>query len=120
MTTTLFSKLSAVFAVAGLLAIVAPQAQAGPGAQVYAPVKTEQAASALKPGNKIAVECGNCGAITLLTVDKDRSILHSFQCPGCQREFRVMDVGSSGKTHTVGSYVLVDKKGNEAHVAVAH
>ena len=94
--------------------------QAGPAPQVYAPVRTEKEANALKPGERIAVSCGNCGAITVITVDKDRSILHSFQCPGCKREFRVKVAGESGKMRTVGEYVLVDKSGHTARVAVAH
>jgi predicted RNA-binding Zn-ribbon protein involved in translation (DUF1610 family) len=116
--TTSFKKISALFAAASLLALAAPRVQAD--SQItYAPVKTEKAVSALKPGDKIAVECSACGAITLLTVDKNRSIQHSFECPSCKTEFHTKVVGESGKMHTSGEYVLVDKKGHTAHVAVA-
>jgi len=113
---TLLPKVTGAIAAAMLLSIAVPKVQAGEP-HTYIPVKTVQQADAIKPGQKIAVHCA-CGAITLLTVNKDRSNLSDFVCPVCHHEFRVSQVGTSGKSHASGMFVLTDKEGNEAHVAV--
>ena len=113
---TSLSKISGAIAAAILLLSAIPQAHAGPAPKVYMPVTTMDEANALKPGDKIAVE--TCGIITLTTVDKDRGILKSFWCPQIHREFHVTTTGDAGKTRAVGRYVLMDKDGELADVAV--
>ncbi len=113
---TSLSKIGATIAAAIILSTTIPQAHAGPGPRVYTPVITMEEANALKAGDKIAIE--TCGVITLMEVDKSRSILHGFYCPQIHREFHVMSAGEAGKTHASGSYVLVDDDGEEAHLGV--
>jgi hypothetical protein len=110
------NKIGGIIAIAIILSGAIPQAHAGPGPRVYTPVVTMEEANALKEGDQIAVE--TCGVITLMEVDKSRSILHRFYCPQIHREFHVMSVGEAGKTHAEGSYVLVDDDGEEGHLAV--
>jgi predicted RNA-binding Zn-ribbon protein involved in translation (DUF1610 family) len=102
-----------------LIGLYTPQVQAGPGVQIFYPVRTVKAADALKTGAKIAVQCGNCGAFTITTVGNDRSVLNAFTCPACKREFRVKRVGSSGKTHATGTFVYVDGQGHTATLTAA-
>jgi len=47
--------------------------------------------------------------------DKESAALN---CPQIHREFHVMTTGEAGKTRAVGSYVLVDRDGEEADLAV--
>ena len=117
MKTSLISEITSVFATVCLLVSAVPHVQAGPGPRVYAPVKSGKAAEVLEPGTHIAVQCGGCGGITLLTVNKDHSNLKSFTCPLCKAEFHTMIVGDNGKSHISGRYVLVDKEGHEATFA---
>jgi hypothetical protein len=112
----ILNKIGGTIAAAIILSGAIPQAHAGPGPRVYMPITTMAEAQALKEGDHIAVE--TCGVITLMEVDKDRSILHHFYCPQIHREFHVMSAGEAGKTHAAGSYVLVDKDGEEADLAV--
>ena len=110
------NKIGGTIAATIILAGAIPQAHAGPGPRIYTPVTTMEEANAFKAGDKIAVE--TCGVITLMEVDKDRSILHGFYCPQIHRKFHVMLAGEAGKTHAVGSYTLVDDDGEEADLAV--
>ena len=113
---TSLSRIGGTIAAAIILASAIPQAHAGPATKVYMPVTTMEEANALKPGDRVAIE--TCGVITLMTVDSDRTILHSFKCPQIHRVFHVMSAGEAGKAHAVGSYVHVDDDGEEGHLAV--
>lgn len=115
---TLLNKIGVAAAAVVLFAFAATNAQAGPGPKNYVPLTTKTAVDALKPGDTFAIACPNCGAITVMTVAEDRSNLASYKCPACKAVFRVKEVGTSGKTHYAGEYVLVDKEGHAAHISV--
>lgn len=84
-------------------------AQAGPGQQqVYRPVKTYEAASALAPKTKIAITCPSCGAVSVSAVNKEKSHLKSFDCSVCKHSFELVPSGS-GKA-SVGNLVCKDTK----------
>jgi predicted RNA-binding Zn-ribbon protein involved in translation (DUF1610 family) len=116
---SILRKIVGALAAVIILATVAPQAHAGPGPQLFVRVKSVKAAEALKPGDRVAIVCGACGAVTVVTVDKDRSVLNSFVCPNCHKEFHSMQAGTSGKTHVSGGFALVDSDGDTAHIAAA-
>ena len=114
MKTKLFSKIGGAIAAAIVFSFTVPALHAGPAVtHVYAPIKTMAAADALKPGQKIAYTCPDCGSVTLMTVDKDRNNLKSFTCPMCHEKFDLKETGSSGKTHAEGAFVMVCKKTGE-------
>jgi hypothetical protein len=68
--------------------------------EIYAPVSTPEQARTIKPGSRIAFECGGCGAVSTMTVDKHRSYLHGFTCPVCKRKFVSESLG--GNVGSVG------------------
>jgi len=114
MNITHHSKAFAAFVGAAAM-ILAPNVQAGPGPrQVFTPVKTMKQAQALKPGTQIAISCGNCGGISTLTVDDDRSFMKGVTCPSCKHVFRIMP-GGGGRS--ADQFTLVDKYGQLAHLA---
>jgi predicted RNA-binding Zn-ribbon protein involved in translation (DUF1610 family) len=81
--------------------------QAGPGPQqVYTPVKTYAAAEALKPDTKIAVTCPACGAMSVSSVDKSKSHMHSLTCTVCKHSFELEPV--AGGKATAGKLVCKD------------
>ena len=90
----------------------AASAFAGPGPQpVYVPVKTSEVA-AIKPGTHLAVTCGKCHAVLAMTADASKSYEKGFTCPGCKAKFVRKEIGGRGAS--VGTYVYVDKAGDEA------
>ena len=61
-------------AVVAMLSFATVPVQAGPGPQqVYTPVKTRAEAEALPSNTKIAVTCPSCDAVSVSTVDKEKS-----------------------------------------------
>ena len=86
-----FTKLGAAMAA---LIIAASPAFAGPGPQVFVPVKTAAQAEALPANTKIALTCPSCGAVSVTSVDKNKSYMHSFNCPSCKHTFALESVGS--------------------------
>jgi predicted RNA-binding Zn-ribbon protein involved in translation (DUF1610 family) len=68
--------------------------------EIYAPVTTPTQARSIKPGTRVAFVCGGCGAVTTMTVGKDRSFLHGFTCPVCKRKFVTESLG--GNVGSVG------------------
>lgn len=115
----ILTKIGGMLAALVLLVAVTPQVHAGPAPEMFVRIKTEKAAQELKPGDRVAVVCGACGAVTIVTVDKNRSILQDFVCPNCHKEFHSMLVGSSGRTHVNGGFALVDSDGDTARLAAA-
>jgi len=104
--TTISKHLATLCAVSFIGAAVA---HAGPGPQqVYRPVKSYEAASALAPKTRIAVTCPSCGAVSVSTVGKDKSHLKSFTCTACNHSFEVVPTGS-GKA-SVGALICKDPK----------
>ena len=90
----------------------AATAEAGPGpTQFYKPVTTLQEAEAIKPGTRIAVRCGYCGAINTMVANADRSYLHEFTCPACKHKFVLRSNGHGGSN---GAYVCEDDSGHRA------
>jgi len=86
-------------AVLAALAIASASLYAGPGPQqVFAPVKTHAEAEALKPQTKIAVTCPSCGAVSVSTVDKAKSQVHSFTCTMCKHTFEIEPVAGGKAT----------------------
>ena len=90
----------------------AAQAQADPNPQMFVPVTSAKQARSIIPGEKIAFACANCGAITMLTVDKDRTFLHGYTCPHCKLKYVMLNVG--GQTGSVGGYFYEDDAGHHA------
>jgi transposase-like protein len=79
----------------GALVFATSSLQAGPGPQqIYVPVKTAAEAEALKADTKIAITCPSCNAVTVSTVDKNKSHMHGFSCPVCKHTFELEPVGS--------------------------
>ena len=104
---TTVSILTAMSAIA--LGLCTTTAQAGPSAQqTYALVKSAQEADALKVGTKIAVTCPSCGAVTVATVDKAKTHMHSMACGACKTTFEVLPV-AAGKT-SITKLVCKDPK----------
>ena len=99
----LIKTIGAAFAV---LLIASGTTQAGPGPQVFVPVKSRAEAESLPAKTKIAVTCPSCGAVSVSAVDKEKSHLHSFHCPSCKHSFDVESVGS-GKA-SAGKLVCKD------------
>ncbi|MEP6669008.1 MAG: hypothetical protein ABJF10_07650 [Chthoniobacter sp.] len=100
--------LFAALFVTGLVA----QAQAGPGIQSFAPVKTMKEAKAIKPGTTIAISCGNCGITSVFTAGEDRSYLHGYTCTHCKAKFVARMVGGRGTT--VPTFVYEDDAGHQS------
>ena len=93
------------------LGVIAP-AVAGPGQQeVYRPVSTLKQASSIKPGARIAIECGGCGAVKTMAADRERSYLHGYTCETCHRKF-VLRTNAHGETR--GAYICDDGAGHQA------
>jgi predicted RNA-binding Zn-ribbon protein involved in translation (DUF1610 family) len=109
--TSISKTLRGLFA-AFLVSVIVTQAQAGPGPQAFTPVKTAKQAESIKEGDRIAFHCGNCGTVTVLTVDKERSFLRGYTCPKCKLKFVMHQVGGQGGS--VGSYVYEDGAGHSA------
>jgi hypothetical protein len=103
------SLLAAALCVAGFTAT----ATAGPGPMMFHPVKSEKEAAKLKVGSQIAVSCGNCGGITVTTVDAERSYLKSYTCAGCKKTFSTIMPGGGGRG-TFGSFGYSDGSGHFA------
>lgn len=90
-----------------LLATTALHAGSAPQ-QVFRPVESRQALSALKPGTPIAQECPKCGAISIFKAAKDHSHAAGFTCPACKLKVSFRDAGG-GKAR-VGYLACVDAK----------
>jgi predicted RNA-binding Zn-ribbon protein involved in translation (DUF1610 family) len=88
------------------------QAQAGPGPEAFTSVKTAKQTETIKEGDRIAFFCGNCGTVTVLTVDKDRSFLRGYTCPKCKLKFVMHQIGGRGQS--VGTFVYEDDAGHKA------
>lgn len=104
-----------MFAVAISLA-GANSVQAGPGPQVYVPVKTQKQLDALKPNTKITIACSDCGAVMVTKVKKDRSNLHKFECPVCKHSFEITPV--AGGKATSARLVCRDSKGKVMNLSL--
>ena len=105
--------LRALFAALFVTGLVA-QAQAGPGIQSFAPVKTMKEAQAIKPGTTIAVACGNCGITTVFTAGEDRSYLRGYTCTHCKTKFVARMVGGHGST--IPTFVYEDADGHQSNL----
>jgi hypothetical protein len=117
MNITKYSKTLGALVAAAFVVAITSGAQAGPGPQqVFTPVKTMKQAQSLKVGARIAVSCGNCGGVTTLTVDDERSYLRGFTCPSCKRAYHIMP-GGGGRAADQLAYV--DKAGQFARLSVA-
>ena len=64
---------------------------AGPGVELFRPLKSRQELSALTPGTRIAHECPHCGAITVSKVGKDQAHAEGFTCPECKMKITYRD-----------------------------
>jgi len=100
-------KLSLLLGIA--LAAMNLSANAGPGQQVFYPLKTKEEISALKPGTDIAHECPHCGTITVSKVGKDKSHADTFTCPRCKMTITYRESGS-GKAPKAGLIECQDVK----------
>lgn len=96
-----------------LFAALAPIAKAESTPQLYTLVKTLKEAEAIKPGEKIAFQCGKCGAITTMIADADRSYLKEWTCKGCGATYKTISV-PAGNGGTVEAYVHDDGHGHQA------
>ena len=90
----------------------ATQAQADPNPQMFIPVTSVKQAKSINSGEKIAFACANCGTITMLTVDRDRTYLHGFTCPHCKLNYVMFNSGGQGGS--VGAFVYQDDAGHHA------
>jgi hypothetical protein len=116
-----FQNLLRALSAAAAIVLFASAAQAGPGPhQMYYPVKTQKQAQNLQVGQRIAISCGNCGGVTTITVDKDRSYLRGFACPLCKREFRIVQPGGGGRADAIGRFVYVDEASHIARLSAMH
>ena len=95
--------------VAFALALGSAPVYAGPGPQVFHPVKSKQELSALRPGTQVAHECPHCGAITISKADKKQSHAEGFACPVCKMQVTYRDTGG-GKGPKLGLIDCVDVK----------
>jgi len=112
--------IKSVLGAAILFASLALNANAGPGPQMFEPVKTMKQAAKLKAGTTIAISCGNCGGISTIAVDEGRSYLRGFTCPMCKHAFHVLQPGGGGRAAAQGQLVYVDSEEHYAHLAAAH
>jgi predicted RNA-binding Zn-ribbon protein involved in translation (DUF1610 family) len=80
--------------------------------QTFTPVKTMKEAEAIKPGEKIAISCANCGSVTTITVGKDRSFLKGYVCDQCKKKFTTVSNPHGG---TIGFY-YEDDGGHKSHL----
>jgi predicted RNA-binding Zn-ribbon protein involved in translation (DUF1610 family) len=76
------------------LIMASASSQAGPGPQVFVPVKTAAQAEALPAKTQIAVTCPSCGAVSISTVDKAKTHMHAFNCTSCKHTYSLEAVGS--------------------------
>jgi transposase-like protein len=104
MKTHRFTKVT-IAAVAAFV-IASANVLAGPGPQIYLPVKSHAAAEALKPNTKIAVTCPSCGAVSVSNVGKEKTHLHSFNCSACKHSFEIESV--AGGKASAGKLVCKD------------
>jgi predicted RNA-binding Zn-ribbon protein involved in translation (DUF1610 family) len=100
-------KLSLLLAAA--MATMNVAALAGPGQQVFQPLKSKQELSVLKPGTQVAHECPHCGAITISKVGKDQSHAAGHTCPVCKMQITYRDTGG-GKGGRLALIDCVDVK----------
>ncbi len=73
---------------------------AGPGVDIFRPLKSKQELSALKPGTRVAHECPHCGTITVSKVGKDQAHAEGFSCPECKMKITYRDSGSGKAPQT--------------------
>jgi predicted RNA-binding Zn-ribbon protein involved in translation (DUF1610 family) len=95
-----------------LIAAAVPAALAAPA--VYTPVKTLREAKEIKPGDQIAIECGDCGALTTITADRSRSYLKGYTCKTCGVRFKTISVGNVGNGGPIGAFVYEDGSGHQS------
>ncbi len=95
-----------------LIAATVPAAQAA--SEVFTPVKTLKEAKAIKPGERIAIECGNCGGLGITTADSSRSYLHGYTCKTCGVTFKTISVGNVGNGGSIGAFVYEDGAGHHS------
>lgn len=82
---------------------------AGPGADIFRPVKSRQELSVLKPGTRVAHECPHCGTITVSKVGKDQAHAEGHTCPECKMKITYRDTGG-GKGPRVALIDCIDVK----------
>ena len=101
-----------------MIIVTTPRGWGGPDPSVtrWLPVTTMAAAEAIKPGARIAMICGKCGAMKTMLADKDRSYLHGFVCDRCKAKF-VVRQDPHGGTH--GDYICEDDSGHRAQLLQA-
>ena len=80
---------------------------AGPGVELFRPLKSRQELSALTPGTRVAHECPHCGAITVTKVGKDQAHAEGHTCPVCKMKVTYRDTGA-GKGPKIGLIECVD------------
>jgi hypothetical protein len=93
-------------------------AQAGPGIiEHYMPVKSTKEAEALKTGDKVAISCGNCGAVSTFTVGADRSFLMGYTCSSCKKKFVARSDAHGG---TKGDYFYESADKHTSQLLLKH
>ena len=96
---------------------------AGPGPQqIYKPLDSKAAVSALKPGSMVAHECPHCGTMTVSKVGDDKAHAEGHTCPECKMKITYKDAGG-GKAPPNRTIACVDvKTGKEmsARVCALH
>lgn len=113
MKTNSLMKVASLAAIALLFGGFTSTASAGPGPMMFHPVKSAKEAGKLKEGTQIAISCGKCHGISVMTVDKDRSYLQGYTCPMCKVTFKTIMPGGGGRG-TVGLYSYSDGAGTTA------
>jgi hypothetical protein len=101
-----------------LIIATTPRGWAGPDPSTtrYAPVRTMVEAEGIRPGTRIAMVCGKCGAVTTMIADKDQSYLRGFTCQLCKQKFVVRQDPHGG---TRGDYICEDDSGHRAQLLQA-
>ena len=103
---------------AAMIIATTPRGWAGPDPSTtrWLPVTTMAQAEAIKPGKRIAMICGKCGAMKTMLADKDQSYLHGFVCDRCKQKF-VVRPGAHGDSR--GEYICEDDAGHRAKLLQA-
>lgn len=102
-----------VLVAAFFLTVATANSQADATHQKFVPVKTMKEAEAIKPGDRIAISCGNCGTMTVLTADKKRSYLKEYVCEKCKKKFETVTNPIGG---SVGYFHYEDEGGHKARL----
>ncbi len=108
----LLTKIASLAAVALCFGITST-AMAGPGPMMFHPVKSAKEAAGLKVGSEIAVTCGKCHGMSVMTVDSERSYQKGYNCPMCKLSYKTIMPGGGGRG-SYGLYYYTDGAGSTA------